>query len=126
MNDDADLIGVERTDDRKTVSDALTASPSFDFADRLDHFSTEYNAFRSGLRDSISTAVVGEIACRHAVADDDESTILTDPDVLVAVWSAGLQKIRIVGSGYVVHGFKPIAIDHRFYPLKVGDRLNLL
>lgn len=123
MNDHADLVGVEAPDNGKAVGDALTVSPAFDFAGRLDHFSAKHDASRSGLRNGVTAAVVGKVACCQTIADDDKGTVLGDTDVLVAVRSAGFQKISIMSCGYGIHRFKPIAVDHCFYLLEVGDGL---
>ena len=126
MNDKADFISIERSDDREAIGNALTVSSSFDFAGRLDHFSAEDNAFRPGLRSGVTSSVIGQITCCQAVADDNKSTVLADPDVLVAIRSARLQKVGIVGRGYGVHRFKPVTVDHRFYLLEIGNRLDIL
>ena len=102
MNDKADFISIERSDDREAIGNALTVSSSFDFAGRLDHFSAEDNAFRPGLRSGVTSSVIGQITCCQAVADDNKSTVLADPDVLVAIRSARLQKVGIVGMVYIV------------------------
>ena len=123
MNDHADLVGVEAPDNGKAVGDALTVSLAFDFAGRLDHFPAEYDASRPGLRNGVTAAVVGKVTCCQTIADDDKGTVLSDTDVLVAVRSAGFQKIGVMGCSYGVHCFKPIAVDHCFYLLEVGDGL---
>ena len=123
MNDHADLVGVEAPDNGKAVGDALTVSPAFDFAGRLDHFSAEYDASRPGLRNRVTAAVVGKVTCCQTIADDDKGTVLGDTDGLVAVRSAGFQKIGVMGCCYGIHRFKPIAVDHCFYLLEVGDGL---
>lgn len=87
---DADFIRIVFPDDRELIRDALPSASSFPAFRQVQHFIAEHYPFSSGLRNGISASEIGQITCRHGIANDDESAVAGNADILVGIRSCRL------------------------------------
>lgn len=123
---DADFVGIVFTDNSEAVGDRLTAAFATGGFFKVDHLVAEYDSLGSGLRDGITAAEIGKIACGNAVMDDDKGTVAGDPDILVTVGCGRLEIKGMVGCGNGVDHFKTVAVNQIPDNIELGDRLIVL